>query len=118
MSLHHELAHESVARVVKSTGGGRGSNVACDHGPGVSTQVSCDVRAAPEYHFTAVQSHCGSANFLKRGHAGQFEKGWPGVQTMADDANVGGLGAAVENMKAKMKDAPPKAAPPKKEGIV
>jgi hypothetical protein len=42
----------------------------------------------------------------------------PGVQTMADDANVGGLGDAVENMKAKMKDAPPKAAPPKKEGIV
>jgi len=35
---------------------------------------------------------------------------------MADDANVGGLGDAVENMKAKMKDAPPKAAPPKKDG--
>ena len=35
---------------------------------------------------------------------------------MADGANVGGLGDAVESMKAKMKEAPPKAPPKTTEG--
>ena len=35
---------------------------------------------------------------------------------MADAANAGGLGDAVESMKAKMKEAPPKAAPLKTTG--